>query len=719
VALWIEAIEPGKPLSFLDAHIQCGDSLVGVFDPEVLKNGIPDGAYKPLTGDDKKVCSSLSKDNRKQREAYLKGRNTQASLDLFSVQPQRTSKESLAAIEALPEDTLAETTRKQQQYDSWQQELQTDPDQLAADLYTAAFFLPKTEATIYSVPLSEHLLAKDPAAAVPQAIQQAVRQAANNFGFFHWHLRFNQVMQAGGFDCVLGNPPWEMLQLDPREFFSSRIPEISGAANMAARNRLISDLEARRPEVFHEFQVERLGVDGSQSFVHGSDRFPFTSYGRINLAPLFTELALNLISQGSRAGIIVPTGIVTDSFTQRFCRHILENRRVVSVYDFRTGPGLFSEIGHQRFKFCLLTLGEAEKTDFVFFALQVNELSDHRRHFKLESEDFSLLNPNTRTCPVFRSQMDAKLTKKIYSRIPVLINEEQGDRGNPWGIRFNLMFMMNTDSQLFFNEPDNNRLPLYEAKLIHHYDHRWATYGADGSCQDALIADKQDPEFQIRPRYWVERKEVEARLTAQNWDRQWLTGWREVCRSTDERTMISALIPAWGVGHKFMLYMPSKKLLSKVSCFLANLDSLVFDFISRQKVAGTAFSYFYIKQLPVLPPSAYDSTAITFINPRVLELTYTSYDLRPWAQDLGYDGSPFIFDPERRALLRAELDAYYAHLYGLTRDELRYILEPADLMGPDYPSETFRVLKNNEIRQFGEYRTQRLVLMAWDRLFGG
>ncbi|MFZ9753834.1 MAG: hypothetical protein ACO3B3_09820, partial [Cyanobium sp.] len=105
--------------------------------------------------------------------------------------------------------------------------------------------------------------------------------------------------------------------------------------------------------------------------------------------------------------------------------------------------------------------------------------------------------------------------------------------------------------------------------------------------------------------------------------------------------------------------------------------------------------------------------------PRVLELTYTSHDLQPWAQDLGYDGPPFIFDPERRALLRADLDAYYAHLYGLSRDELRYILDPADLMGPDYPSETFRVLKTNEIRQFGEYHTQRLVLEAWDRLFGG
>jgi hypothetical protein len=152
---------------------------------------------------------------------------------------------------------------------------------------------------------------------------------------------------------------------------------------------------------------------------------------------------------------------------------------------------------------------------------------------------------------------------------------------------------------------------------------------------------------------------------------------------------------------------------------VANVSQLIFDYVARQKIGGANFNFFIPMQLPVLPPNSYDSAALAFIHPRVLELTYTSHDLKPWAQDLGYDGPPFRFDPERRALLRAELDAYYAHLYGLSRDELRYILDPADLMGPDYPSETFRVLKNNEIRQFGEYRTQRLVLEAWDRLFGG
>ncbi|MDF3831418.1 hypothetical protein P3W85_00345, partial [Cupriavidus basilensis] len=153
-----------------------------------------------------------------------------------------------------------------------------------------------------------------------------------------------------------------------------------------------------------------------------------------------------------------------------------------------------------------------------------------------------------------------------------------------------------------------------------------------------------------------------------------------------------------------------------MAALLGNLNSLVLDFCARVKVGGTHLTYSYLKQLPILPPSRYTDSDLSSIIPRVLELTYTAIDLAPWAQDLGYDGPPFTFDPERRAVLRAELDACYAKLYSLTRDELRYILDPADVMGADYPSETFRVLKNKELKEFGEYRTGNLVLREFDRM---
>jgi hypothetical protein len=151
---------------------------------------------------------------------------------------------------------------------------------------------------------------------------------------------------------------------------------------------------------------------------------------------------------------------------------------------------------------------------------------------------------------------------------------------------------------------------------------------------------------------------------------------------------------------------------------IANFNSIVLDYLCRNKISQPSLTYGLIKQLPVIPPETYTQKDIEFISTRVAELVYTAWDMKPFAQDMGYNGEPFTWNPNRRALLRAELDAYYAKLYGLTRDELRYILDPSDVYGSDFPSETFRVLKNNEIKQFGEYRTQRLVLEAWDRMFG-
>ncbi|CAK0767889.1 hypothetical protein CCP3SC1_510010 [Gammaproteobacteria bacterium] len=305
---------------------------------------------------------------------------------------------------------------------------------------------------------------------------------------------------------------------------------------------------------------------------------------------------------------------------------------------------------------------------------------------------------------------------------------------NPWGISFMAMIHMSNDSGLFrtaaqltgdgatrdgpnwISRDMQVWVQLYEAKMVHQFDHRWATYEDNGSDSRELTdAEKRDPASFAQPRYWIKDSDKELAL-AGRWERQWLMGWRDICRSTDERTVIAGVVPRVGVGHTFPLFFTATGDARKECALLANWNSLVFDFIARQKVGGTHLTYGYLKQFPALPPDHYTPTDLHYIVPRVLELTYTAHDLAPFARDLGYDGAPFPWDPERRARLRAELDAYYGKLYGLTRDELRYILDPADIYGVDYPSETFRVLQKNEIRQFGEYRTRRLVLEAWDNL---
>ncbi|MFN5464655.1 MAG: Eco57I restriction-modification methylase domain-containing protein, partial [Cyanobacteriota bacterium] len=727
VALWIEAVDPGKPLSFLDAHIQCGDSLVGVFDPKVLEQGIPDEAYKPLTGDDKPTCTSLKKENASFRKAGQKG-TLQGTLNLQTSPPFNRSQQRLQEIEAMPETTLVEGAAKQAAYEAWEQERSSDPQILAADLYTSAFFLPKTRDRRAMVPTSEHLLLLQSGQEIPGDLELAVEQAAKDFRFFHWHLTFGEVMENGGFDCVLGNPPWERIKLQEKEFFAARSEAIATAPNKAARERLIKALSApEAPEsdrsMVREFELAKREAEGSGELIRGSGRFVLTAVGDLNTYALFAEHFLRLIGPGGRSGVIVPTGIATDNSTKAFFDEVSRKGMLASLTSFENESFIFRDV-HHAFKFCLLTLRAAADKNlpaqYAFYIRHFHQINDEARFFQLTADEITLLNPNTRTCPVFRSQMDAELTKMICGRVPVLVDEALGDQGNPWGIKFLRMLDMSNDSHLFTDEPAPSLLPLYEAKLIHHYDHRWASYGADGSCHDVPLAQKQDPEFYVTPRYWVEQSEVKTRLKAQGWDRQWLMGWRDITLPTNERTVISSIVPLAGVGNQLPLMLTGVVHdPNSISCLLGNISSIAYDYVARHKIGGSHMNFFVYKQLPVLPPSTYTQAAVDFIQPRVLELTYTANDLKPWAEDLGYAGPPFRFDPERRALLRAELDAFYAHLYGLNRDELRYILDPADVMGPDYPSETFRVLKTNEIRQFGEYRTQRLVLEAWDRLFGG
>jgi hypothetical protein len=197
---------------------------------------------------------------------------------------------------------------------------------------------------------------------------------------------------------------------------------------------------------------------------------------------------------------------------------------------------------------------------------------------------------------------------------------------------------------------------------------------------------------------------------------RWLIGYRCITSATNERTVIASVFPKVGAANSVSLINFRAIDFLQIPALLACMSSLIYDYITRQKVGGTNLNQFLLQQTPVFPPSAFSKDDLNFINSRVLELTYTSYSMKPWAQDLGYNGAPFVWDKSRRAQLRAELDAFYAKKYGLMEDELKYILDPAKVRGADYPSETFRILKEKEIEEFGEYQTERLVLDAWKKM---
>lgn len=211
---------------------------------------------------------------------------------------------------------------------------------------------------------------------------------------------------------------------------------------------------------------------------------------------------------------------------------------------------------------------------------------------------------------------------------------------------------------------------------------------------------------------------MDQQLATAEWHRSWLFAFRKLTNTTNERTLICSVIPMAGVGDSAYVVF-SKVPAAIFATLICAFSTLVVDFIARQKIGGTNLNLFHLYQFPILPPSAFVEADLALIIPRILELTYTSHSMTFFARDLGYDGQPFVWNEDRRANLRADLDAWYALAYGLSRDELRYILDPKDVMGADYPSETFRVLQKNEIAKYGEYRTARLVLAAYDRLVSG
>jgi hypothetical protein len=393
-----------------------------------------------------------------------------------------------------------------------------------------------------------HALLTDPQRAQTEhaAPIAAARAACEQARVFHWPLVFPQVFAQGGFDCVLGNPPWERIKLQEEEFFATRHRDVAQARNKAERaqriqwlsegmlaRHLAPDLahEAHEDEaekrLYREFVTARRTAEAASVFAHvkGADggRYPLTGVGDVNTYALFAETMLQIADSGGRAGFIVPSGLGTDDSTKRFFNSLVRNNRLVSFFGFDNAKKIFPSV-HPDTPFALVTLGATEfDPELAHYLLGIEHLADPRRRFTLTPEEFRLINPNTLTCPVFRSERDAELTKKLYRAAPVLMRDVviagEGKQAkvvepaqNPWGISFMAMLHMSNDSHLFKTEPAPDRLPLYEAKLIHQFDHRWATYTPDGNSRDVTPAEKADPAFTVTPRYWVQAREVWLRV---------------------------------------------------------------------------------------------------------------------------------------------------------------------------------------------------------------
>ncbi len=718
VGLWLEGMTAGSALNLLDGHIKVGNALLGT-TPALLAAGIPDDAYNPIKGDDKydrKVASTWKKLNKFERAGHG---------ELFAGDAYATSVPSLsrqaAEIDQLAVRSLADLHVAEQRLRNLETSAEAQRARLVADAWCAAFVIPKNGA---APKLTQADLDQIAAGGGTVELLEAVRQLHARYRWFHWHLEFPQIFTpakgdsnpdtgwSGGFDLVIGNPPWERVKLQEQEWFATRRPEIAEAPNASARKKLIAALADEQPKLYEEFLADRRQAEGESHFIRNSGRFPLAGRGDVNTYAVFAETDRSLMAPTGRLGVILPTGIATDATTQYFFKDLVTSKALVSLYDFENSQPIFEGV-HRSFKFCLLTLsGRAAPADaarFAFFAHHPRDLARDGATFTLTPEEITLLNPNTGTCPIFRSRRDAEITLAIYRRHPVLIRHGDPD-GNPWGVSFMTMFHMSNDSGLFhtreqlerdgwtldgntFRRGAETMLPLYEAKMIHHYDHRWATYdGAD--VRDATEAEHTDPYFVVLPRYWVADGEVESRI-ADRGRQPWLLGFRNITNTTNERTIIIGTVPLSGVGNSMPLLLgdPRPWLLA------ATMSSVPVDFVMRQKLGGTNMNFFYVEQLPVPLPNTFNEncpwlrgqTIAHWIELRVLELVYTAWDMKPFAKSLGDKGAPFVWDPVRRAVIRAELDAAFFHICGLDRDDTEYVLSTFPIVNRKDPELAGRV----------------------------
>ncbi len=787
VALWMESLEPGKPLSFLDHHIQCGNSLLGT-TPALLKKGVPDEAFTAIEGDDKELCKTYKKQNKEERKGIQ-------SLPFEQPEPWMqlgNLATAMMTLDTIADDTVGGVRDKQQRYEEFVKSSAYLYGRLIADAWCAAFVWKKSQDPALPYPITEGIFRKiehNPHS-TPGWMKAEIQRLAERYKFFHWHLAFPDVFRMpradeaqenkaaggdGGFDAMVGNPPWERVKFQEREWFSAPRPDIANADTAAIRERLIGELAVEDPRLYREYQEAQRQAEAEAGFAIRSGRFRYGAGGDTNTYPLFIETAMNTISQKGRVGIIVKSGILADFSLKEFFGHLVDSGRFVSAFDFSNKKLIFPAVVANE-RFTLLTLcgpgGNNKGIKISILNEDVSDLLRADRTWELSQDDISAINPNTKTCPLFQTARDAVLVSSIYRRHSVLTREDATPQGREWGATYFTMFHMTNDSGFFRDQETLQResdigprskwvtqrgeyVALLEGKLYDLFDHRHGTFegvprssrfGIKAEANHPSIEQRLSPSFECLPRYWVPAEEVRRRYIQRlQFTPTGVLTFRDVCRThTDLRTVRAAICPPFGAGNKApLLLFPGinrQEHAVRSALLCANLAALALDYIARQKFAGGSLNKFILLQFPVVSPASLEiasawsagSQALRdWVLPRVLELTYTSWELEAFAQDCGWAGPPFRWDEERRFLVRSELDAAYFHLYlptetsdgwhgpeGEKEGDLARLkaIFPTPRDAVAYVIDTFPILKRKDEERFGEYRTKRVILEIYDAM---
>jgi len=745
VTLWLEALEPGKPLSFLDHRIKCGNSLLTTTS-RLMEDGIPDSAFEVLVGDDVKTVKQLKKINSGERKGN-------ASLDMFFGHDDSTAYNTITnnfiLLDGLAEDSIHSLIEKEKILRKTVHSQEYLNSKFIADAWCSAFVQKSSKNQLASITHHTFREIQKKGRAINPSLAEIIESLSSNYNFFHWHLEFPEVFlveigtnnkrtgYSGGFDCVLGNPPWERVKIQEKEFFAKKDTSIAQAPNAAKRKKMIDQIKESDPQLYKEFLEESRVAEGTSHLLRRSGMYPLCGRGDVNLYTVFVELKRTLLNERGRLGTIIPTGIATDDTTKFFFQDVTKTKSLVSLYDFEN-KNIFPDV-HSSYKFCLFTAGSGLKplvkqTDFVFFAHSVDDLDDDNRHFSLSEDDIELLNPNTKTCPIFRTKKDAELTKAIYRRVPILLKEKTEDTPeiNPWGVNFKRMFDMSNDSHLFktreelenegwtlngniFYKNNEKYLPLYEAKMIHQYDHRWATY-KDNEFVCVPEEQKKEIDYQIFGRYWVTESVVEERLQPTGWKNNFLIGYRDITRATDEKTVIASIFPRCGASGVLPQLFISKPEASLIITGL--LNSFVVNYSARQKVGGVHLSLNYLKQLPIIEINTLKNlNRIDEINNYYTLLNELLTIIFSYHKEFNFHfisrdyGNITKWDPTKRIEIKSIIDAIVFFTYFIpddngnwtkncneTEEDHKLLIElfPQPVFAIDYIMSTFPIVKRKD-----------------------
>ena len=733
VSLWLHSFTVGAPLSFLDHHLRCGDSLIGLRVRDAIRDLDRLGglfAASAIAGAE--VAAEGMERIEEMSDADVVEVHESASVFRGVEETTADLRGLLDCLCGLQWMTAGMKSRARSEFET---PLAATLSRKPTDAYRILAYGPDS--------VSEGAADVDPDhwATLRERWQEA-RALARREEFLHWEAAFPGVWRhwqnrrpEGGFDAVIGNPPWDRIKLQEVEWFATRAREIALAPTAAARHAAIRRLRERGEPMAVDFDAAKKRADQLGRTIRASGSYPLLGGGDINLYSLFVERAMSLIKPDGLVGLLTPSGIYADKTAARFFKSLSTTGRIGGLFDFENRKIFFKDI-HASFKFCALVFGGDERrydhTMCAFFLHDTRDIDDPQRCFPLAPDDFARVNPNTGTAPVFRTRRDADITRRIYERHPVLVDHSGTEEHRAWPVRYHTMFHMTNDSGLFRTAPqlesagfypvegnhykkaDEWYLPLYQGRMISHFDHRANSVrmnpqNTHNPYLSEPVSDAQhtDPGFLPRTQYWVPAIDVEPWIPR---TRGWVLGFRDIARPTDVRTMIAAVAPWAGYGNTVPLLIGGDSVTA--ACLVANLNAMCVDFVARQKAQGTHLNWYIVEQLPVIARADYDrrfgvQTALDLVRDHVLRMIYTAHDMAPFAHALGYDGPPFIWNAEQRRHLRARLDALYFHLYGLSREDAAYVLD------------TFPIVRRQDEAAYGSYRTRDLILAYMNALAAG